>query len=85
MVLVHAVRAAADRKGVTPAQFALAWIAAQKPWIVPIPGTTVQITPPSEDETFDLRWLTRHSLIFDRITEGIFNEHARIWTVHVDN
>jgi aryl-alcohol dehydrogenase-like predicted oxidoreductase len=30
----------ADRKGVTPAQVALAWILAQKPWIVPIPGTT---------------------------------------------
>ena len=40
MVLVHAVQAAAERKGVTPAQFALAWLLAQKPWIVPIPGTT---------------------------------------------
>ncbi|WP_419805089.1 aldo/keto reductase [Terriglobus sp.] len=40
MALVHAVRAAAERKGVTPAQIALAWLLAQKPWIVPIPGTT---------------------------------------------
>jgi aryl-alcohol dehydrogenase-like predicted oxidoreductase len=40
MLLVHAVQAAADRKGVTSAQFALAWLLAQKPWIVPIPGTT---------------------------------------------
>jgi aryl-alcohol dehydrogenase-like predicted oxidoreductase len=40
MVLVHAVQAAADRKGVTSAQFALAWLLAQKPWIAPIPGTT---------------------------------------------
>ena len=40
MVLVHAVQAAAGRKGVTSAQFALAWLLAQKPWIVPIPGTT---------------------------------------------
>jgi aryl-alcohol dehydrogenase-like predicted oxidoreductase len=40
MVLVHAVQAAARRKGVTPAQIALAWLLAQKPWIVPIPGTT---------------------------------------------
>ena len=30
----------ADRKQVTPAQIALAWLLAQKPWIVPIPGTT---------------------------------------------
>ena len=40
MALVHAVQAAANRRGVTPAQFALAWLLAQKPWIVPIPGTT---------------------------------------------
>ena len=30
----------AERKDVTPAQVALAWLLAQKPWIVPIPGTT---------------------------------------------
>ena len=28
------------RRGATPAQIALAWLLAQKPWIVPIPGTT---------------------------------------------
>ncbi|RCR69518.1 aldo/keto reductase [Larkinella punicea] len=30
----------ADQRGATPAQIALAWVLAQKPWIVPIPGTT---------------------------------------------
>jgi len=30
----------AARKQATPAQIALAWLLAQKPWIVPIPGTT---------------------------------------------
>ncbi len=30
----------ARRKGATPAQIALAWLLAQQPWIVPIPGTT---------------------------------------------
>jgi aryl-alcohol dehydrogenase-like predicted oxidoreductase len=30
----------AQRKNATPAQIALAWLLAQKPWIVPIPGTT---------------------------------------------
>jgi aryl-alcohol dehydrogenase-like predicted oxidoreductase len=30
----------AERKNATPAQIALAWLLAQKPWIVPIPGTT---------------------------------------------
>lgn len=40
MALVEVVKAAAARKGVTPAQIALAWLLAQRPWIVPIPGTT---------------------------------------------
>jgi aryl-alcohol dehydrogenase-like predicted oxidoreductase len=40
MVLVDIVKAVAKRKGATPAQVALAWLLAQEPWIVPIPGTT---------------------------------------------
>jgi aryl-alcohol dehydrogenase-like predicted oxidoreductase len=38
--LVDVVTAFAARKKVTPAQIALAWLLARKPWIVPIPGTT---------------------------------------------
>lgn len=38
--LVEAVTAIATSKGATPAQIALAWLLAQKPWIAPIPGTT---------------------------------------------
>ena len=38
--LVDTIRQIARRKGATPAQIALAWLLAQKPWIVPIPGTT---------------------------------------------
>jgi aryl-alcohol dehydrogenase-like predicted oxidoreductase len=37
--LIELLRKVADRKGATPAQIALAWLLAQKPWIVPIPGT----------------------------------------------
>jgi aryl-alcohol dehydrogenase-like predicted oxidoreductase len=40
MLLVELVKSVAERKGATPAQVALAWLLAQKPWIVPIPGTT---------------------------------------------
>jgi aryl-alcohol dehydrogenase-like predicted oxidoreductase len=40
MALVDLVKAVAKRKGAAPAQIALAWLLAQKPWIVPIPGTT---------------------------------------------
>jgi aryl-alcohol dehydrogenase-like predicted oxidoreductase len=38
--LVDLLRTIAERKKATPAQIALAWLLAQKPWIVPIPGTT---------------------------------------------
>ena len=38
--LVDALAGIAARKQVTPAQLALAWLLARKPWIVPIPGTT---------------------------------------------
>ena len=38
--LVEVVEAFAKKKQATPAQVALAWVLAKKPWIVPIPGTT---------------------------------------------
>jgi aryl-alcohol dehydrogenase-like predicted oxidoreductase len=40
MAVVDLLRKIAQRKKATPAQIALAWLLAQKPWIVPIPGTT---------------------------------------------
>jgi aryl-alcohol dehydrogenase-like predicted oxidoreductase len=60
MALVDLLRRIAAEKGATPAQIALAWLLAQRPWIVPIPGTTklhrleenlgaVQVTLSGED------------------------------------
>jgi aryl-alcohol dehydrogenase-like predicted oxidoreductase len=40
--IVERVTDLAAKRGLTPAQVALAWLLAQKPWIVPIPGTTKQ-------------------------------------------
>ncbi len=40
LALVDVLRTIAKRKKATPAQIALAWLLARKPWIVPIPGTT---------------------------------------------
>ena len=40
LALVHLLNEIAKRKKATPAQIALAWLLAQKPWLVPIPGTT---------------------------------------------
>jgi aryl-alcohol dehydrogenase-like predicted oxidoreductase len=38
--LIDLLASIAKKKNATPAQIALAWLLAQKPWIVPIPGTT---------------------------------------------
>lgn len=40
LALVDLLKRVAEQKGATPAQIALGWLLAQKPWIVPIPGTT---------------------------------------------
>jgi aryl-alcohol dehydrogenase-like predicted oxidoreductase len=40
LAFVELLERLAKRKGATPAQIALAWVLAQRPWIVPIPGTT---------------------------------------------
>ena len=37
---VDLLRVIGSRKGATPAQIAIAWLLAQRPWITPIPGTT---------------------------------------------
>lgn len=42
LALVKQIQTLATRKGATAAQLVLAWLLAQKPWIVPIPGTTKQ-------------------------------------------
>src|SRR5437667_5898180 len=39
-IFIDFIKSVAERKKATPAQIALAWLLAQKPWIVPIPGTT---------------------------------------------
>lgn len=40
MPMIDLLREWARRKNATPAQISLAWLLSQKPWIVPIPGTT---------------------------------------------
>ncbi|MGI4739224.1 MAG: aldo/keto reductase [Janthinobacterium lividum] len=40
LALIDLIKQLADRQQATPAQIALAWLLAQKPWIAPIPGTT---------------------------------------------
>lgn len=68
LALVDLLRDLAARKNATPGQIALAWLLAQKPWIVPIPGTK---RPERLDENLgaaaielssdDLRWISASS------------------------
>jgi aryl-alcohol dehydrogenase-like predicted oxidoreductase len=79
--LVDRIAAFAESKGATPAQIALAWVLAQKAWVVPIPGTTklhrlkenlgaVNISL-SEDDLLELDELTSQiSVRGERYSEG---------------
>jgi hypothetical protein len=53
-------------------------------WVVETAGgVSRQVTAPTEDPTYDLRWLNPSTLIFDRLTEDPFYSHARIWIAHL--
>ena len=70
--ILEFLRTFAEKKGATPAQIALAWLLAQKPWIVPIPGTT-KIDHSRENLSSIHVDLTAHDLreiesAFDRLT-----------------
>jgi len=70
MVLVEVVKALAADKGATPAQVALAWLLAQKPWIAPIPGTTKLSRL---DENLGALDLTLDHADLQRITDQLAN------------
>jgi aryl-alcohol dehydrogenase-like predicted oxidoreductase len=59
--LVDLIGRFAQQKKATPAQIALAWLLAQKPWIVPIPGTT-KLHRREENIAADAVELTRDDL-----------------------
>jgi aryl-alcohol dehydrogenase-like predicted oxidoreductase len=79
--LVDLVKAIAANKGTTPARVALAWLLAQKPWIVPIPGTTklrrleenlgaVELVLTAEDLREIADGLSRIEIIGERLPEA---------------
>lgn len=74
MPLVEILQAWAKRKEATPAQVALAWLLAQRPWIVPIPGTT---NPAHLDEN-----LGALSIKFTPAELGEFNTAFSAITIH---
>ncbi len=70
-VLVDLLATIGKRKGATPAQVAIAWLLAQKPWIVPIPGTTKQTRLDENIEASTVELTADDLLEIDRAAAGI--------------
>lgn len=88
LALVDVVRRTADALGATPAQTALAWLLGQRPWIVPIPGTTklhrldenlgaldVEMTDQQLDELTQAA--SKVQLVGDRLPEAMLDMTGR--------
>ena len=75
--LVDLLRTIGDRKGATPAQVALAWLLAQRPWIVPIPGTTKRERLQENLAAGELRLTSEDLAEIDRAASEIRVEGAR--------
>ncbi len=54
-------------------------------WVIPVAehGHAISVSHSSADETYTLRWMDDHTIIFDRIAEVEFFKHARIWKAPV--
>lgn len=78
MALVDVVKTIAARKRATPAQVALAWLLAQKSWIVPIPGTTKLHRLEENLGTVDVALTTDDLGEIDVATSGIAVQGARL-------
>jgi aryl-alcohol dehydrogenase-like predicted oxidoreductase len=71
LALVTLLRGFAEAKGATPAQVAIAWLLARKPWIVPIPGTTKLHRLEENLGAADLSLSTRELAEIDEATSAI--------------
>ena len=80
-VMIEALSEFGNPRGLTPAQVALAWLLAQKPWIVPIPGTTKLA---HLQENLCVRRLRVHGRGAARIHRGRFEDHDRGRTLYRD-
>jgi aryl-alcohol dehydrogenase-like predicted oxidoreductase len=75
--LVDLLRAIGERKGATAAQVALAWLLAQEPWIVPIPGTTKRARLEENIAATDVELTAEDLAEIDRAVSEIRVEGAR--------
>lgn len=78
LALVRLLKTWSERKGATPAQLSLAWLAAQKPWIVTIPGTT-QISHLEENiASTDIKFSADELKLFNQELDGITIKGLRL-------
>lgn len=76
--LVEWLQQVATAKQATPAQIALAWVLAQKPWFVPIPGTTKLHRLEENMGAVDIELTSRDLQDIDEATAHIQIEGARV-------
>jgi aryl-alcohol dehydrogenase-like predicted oxidoreductase len=77
LAFVEWLKGFAEQKGATPAQLALAWLLAQKPWIVPIPGTTKRHRLDENLGAVDIRLTAEDRREIDRAASQIELHGAR--------
>ncbi|MGC3998023.1 MAG: aldo/keto reductase [Anaeromyxobacter sp.] len=78
LALVALLKRWAERKRATPAQVALAWLMAQKPWIVPIPGTTQMAHLLENVGAADLRFTSSELAELDGALSAVQTRGARL-------
>jgi aryl-alcohol dehydrogenase-like predicted oxidoreductase len=78
LALVALLRRWAERKEATPAQIALAWLLAQKPWIVPIPGTTQMAHMVENSGAASVRITPAEAIELNRAVAAILVQGARL-------
>ena len=80
--LVNLVNTFAERKKATPAQVALSWLLAKKPWIVPIPGTTRLQRLEENLGALDVEWTSEDLHAIESASSRIKIEGARYPEFH---
>jgi aryl-alcohol dehydrogenase-like predicted oxidoreductase len=78
LALVALLKQWADRKQATPAQIALAWLLGQKPWIVPIPGTTQMAHMMENSGAANVRLTADELVALNRSVAAIAVQGARL-------
>jgi aryl-alcohol dehydrogenase-like predicted oxidoreductase len=78
LALVRLLKTWSERKGATPAQLSLAWLAAQKPWIVTIPGTTQMSHLEENIASADVKFSADELKQFNQELDGITIKGLRL-------